>query len=132
MEIRQSSFFYIVTQVCTKGNILHLSTAGDGGKKLPEPLFLLLEEEKKINLSLKVFSQFNSQISYQGCWCFFTPEKSSCVFFPLQLDIRCIEDPHSCKERAFRSQCSASLPDTVATHFPLGLWVCCLSLFHAQ
>lgn len=87
MEIRQSSFFNIVTQMCTKGNILHLSTVGDGREKLSEPLFLLLEE-KKINLSLKVFSQFNSQISYWGCLCFFTPKKAPCVFFPLQLDIR--------------------------------------------
>ena len=83
-------------------------------------------------MSLKVFSQFNSQISYWGCWCFFTPKKSPCVFFPLQLDIRYIEEPHSCQERAFRSQCSASLPNPAATHFPPGLWVCCLSLFHAQ
>ena len=130
MEIRQSSFFYIVTQMCTKGNIFHLSTVVDGGKKLPKPLFPLLEEKK--NLFLKVFRQFNSQISYRGCWCFFTPKKSPCVFFPLQLDIRYIEDPHNCKERGFRSQCSASLPNTAATHFPLGLWLCCLSVFHAQ
>ena len=130
MEIRQSSFFYIVTQMCTKGNIFHLATVGDGGKKLPKPLFPLLEEKK--NLFLKVFRQFNSQISYRGCWCFFTPKKSPCVFFPLQLDIRYIEDPHNCKERGFRSQCSASLPNTAATHFPLGLWLCCLSVFHAQ
>jgi len=100
------------------------------GKSYQNPYFLYLKKKK--NLFLKVFRQFNSQISYRGCWCFFTPKKSPCVFFPLQLDIRYIEDPHNCKERAFRSQCSASLPNTAATHFPLGLWVCCLSLFHAQ
>lgn len=53
VEIGQSSFFYTVTQVCTKGNSLHLTTAGDGGEKLPEPLFLLLEEEKKNKLVFK-------------------------------------------------------------------------------
>ena len=55
--------FYIVTHMYTKGNILHLSRIGNSGKKPLEPLFLLLGEEN-INLSLKIFSQFNSQISF--------------------------------------------------------------------
>lgn len=130
MDIWQSSIFYIVSQMCTKASIPHLSTIGDGGKKSPEPLFLLLVE-KKPNLALKVFSQFNSQISYQGCL-FLYYKKVSLYLFSVAVWHHTHREASQSVGREFLGTSAVLLCQTLLTSalsLVSGFWH--LSLFHA-
>ena len=114
----------------TKANIPHLSTIGDGGKKSPEPLFLLLVE-KNPNLSLKVFSQFNSQISYQGCL-FLYSKKVSLYHFSIAVWHHTHREASQSVGREFLGTSAVLLCQillTSALSLVSGFWH--LSLFHA-
>lgn len=68
-----------------KRTVLYMSTFGDGEKRPPESLFLLLVEKKNLKLSLMVFSQFQINFSFVSLLQKVSPH------LPFLLGIRCRE-----------------------------------------